>query len=188
MIPATYIAQPAPLFFDLPAQPSFVPHSGGRKSLITSWLVGLSRPCGRSRLVVSEIEPSTSFHPTGKPTSYSVVRFHRSPSFGFQSQILRLALSGCRFCSTLRSPTSRLLFPVCLLPAFVPHSGIRHTVSKIRFVGLRLSRAFGTVRQTETKNGSGSFGTPIHSFRQPSGGPPSDRIRSDCRPAEQAPP
>ena len=128
-------------------------------------------PTERSRLVVSEIEPSTSFHPTGKPISYSVVRFYRSPSFGFRLKFFAWRSAGGDFCATLRQPTSRLLFPVCLLPSFVPHSGIRLTVSKIRLVGLRLSRAFGTVRQTEIKNGTRSCGTPILAFRLPSGWP-----------------
>ena len=43
-------------------------------------------------------------------------------------------------------------------------------------------------RQTERKNGSRFlFGAPNLSSRLPPVGPPSDRVRSDCRPAEQAP-
>jgi len=57
-------------------------------------------PTERSRLVVSEIEPSPSFHPTGKPTSYSVVRFYRSPSFGFRLKFFAWRSAGGGFCAT----------------------------------------------------------------------------------------
>ena len=91
-IPATYTRPTSRLLFPACLLLSFgIPHSSIRLSVFKIRLVGLPRLLRSDRaLVVSEIESSSSFHPTGKPTSYSVVRFHRSPSFGFQSQILRL--------------------------------------------------------------------------------------------------
>ena len=101
-IPATYTRPTSRLLLPACLLLSFgIPHSSIRLSVFKIQLVELSRLLRSDRAsVVSEIESSPSFHPTGNPTSYSVVRFHRSPSFGFSLKFFVLALSGCRFCAT----------------------------------------------------------------------------------------
>lgn len=59
---------------------------------------------------------------------------------------------------------------------------------KIRLVGLRLSRAFGTVVRLKSRTGPVPTEPPSFDSDCLPIGPPSDRIRSDCRVAEQAPP
>jgi len=69
-------------------------------------------------------------------------------------------------------PSARCTRPFTWIP-FVPHSiQSERAVVKVRFIGLPLRRAFGTVtRLKERKKGSGSCGTPNLSSRLPSGWP-----------------
>ena len=78
--------------------------------------------------------------------------------------------------------------PSTWIPFGIPHSiQSERAVVKVRFVDLRLSRAFGTVARLKQRTGPVPTEPPFLLSDCLPVGPPSDRIRSDCRVAEQAP-